>query len=150
PSETRAGADEPVSAALPDEPAATSPPPVSVGGILSERFGIPPPAAVLTEILSLVSQVLGAVFRWLLWALLIFVAMVCVLTFLVLIAAIPAWVVNRTEELVQAVANSLDAIVNASDTLIGGVQKTIADWMSGETRVRPSWTLIGLICLVIA
>jgi hypothetical protein len=150
PDETRAGADEPVSAALPDETVVASPPPVSVGGILSERLGIPSPAAALTEILSLVSQVLGAVFRRLLWALLIFVALVCVLTFLVLIAAIPAWVVNRTDEFVQAVADWLDAIVNASDTLIGGLQKTIADWMSEETRVRPSLMLIGLICLVIA
>ncbi len=150
PSESRTEADQPASAALAEEQAASSSPPVSVGGILSERLGIPSPTAVLAEIPSLVSQLLGAVLRWLLWALLIFAVLVCALTLLVLIAAIPAWVVNRTEEFVQAVAASLGAIVNASNTLIGGVQKTIAGWMSEETRAKPSWMLIGLICLVIA
>lgn len=150
PGDTRTGLDELASAELAEGQTAAGSQPVSVGRILSERLGIPPPAVVLAEILSLISQLLGAVLRWLLWALLIFAGLACVLTLLVLVAAIPAWVVNRTEEFVQAVADSLDAVVKASDTLIGSVQKTIAGWMSEETRAKPSHMLIGLICLVVA
>lgn len=150
PGETRPDIAEPASATLAEGQTSATSPSVSVGRIFSEQLGVSSPAAVLYEILFLTSLFLRTVLSWLFWMLLIFAGLMFILVLLVLIAAIPAVLVNRTEEFVQAVAASLGAIVNATNRLIGAVEKTIADWMSEETRTKPSWTLIGLICLVIA